>query len=317
MYKKLVRESQNQISKDAEFLKKTMDDIYTERSKHKLKRVELDFIPLPDDMKRSGPTIHVNQTIRFIDRGTQHGPQPSQKQLKIERGELDPNAPRKTAPPIKGILDKFRRDARQAMPRFGQQSKNPTGIITARAMALKQKSTNTTIVKAPRAMIEEHRQASVPKPLDPTIKAPAVFNPKKRKIEHYDDGSPAVNIFQEREKRLKAFTAPSTQAAASSNIRIPKSLASTPPVTSPSPPPAEKVSTQISRIAPRGPLPQPQVTSKTAAPSKAMDKGSLAPGLQLSRSNTSSPNNEGVRPVMKRKAPADIFMRPSKKKRPT
>ena len=315
VYKKLVRESQTQINKDAELLKKTMDGIYNERSKHKLKQVELDIVKLPGGMKRAGPTISLNQTVRFIDRGTQHGHAPSQKQLKIERGEMDPNAPRKTAPPIRGVLDKLRRDAR-ATPFYQSLPQKPTGIITAQEMARRKKPTASTIVKAPRGMIEEHRQASIAKPLDPTIQPTPVFNPRKRRIEHDDDEPPADTILQEREKRLKTFTTPSARPAASSNVRVPRSLTSTPALSSPSPSPPE-VNTKASTRTPREPPPPPQVIPRKAAPPKATDRGSPAAGVEVPRANTSSPNNAGRRPQVKRKAPADIFMRPTKKTRPS
>jgi len=231
-YKKLVRESRKEIDKDAALLKATIEGINNEKAKHKLKRVDLDFVKLPEGVKRDAQIIHLPNKIRFIDRGAQHGPVPSQKQMKINRGEVDYNAPPRIIEP-KGKLDQFKKEAK-AMGHFQHQKlKRPTGIITARETALRQKLTATTIVNAPRALIEEHRAASVPKPIDPTTRATAVVTPNKRRIEHNVDERPESSIIEEREKRLTAFTNPSSALKAVPTIIPPRSRTSTPAASSP------------------------------------------------------------------------------------
>ena len=233
----------------------------------------------------------------------------------MERGELDPNTPRRTAAATKGKLDQFRKDAR-AMPRFQQQTKKSTGVVTAREMALKQKPTNSTIVKAPRGMVEEYRQASAAKPFDPSIQPSPVFNPKKRKIEHDLDQQPTVDTTEEKEKRLKAFTNPASRPTPTPTIRPPRSQTSTPATASSSTPlQSGKPDSQATHNTSLPPVSHPQTIPTIHSPSKSAERQSPALGPEALRSNTSSPNNGGVRPQMKmkRKGPADIFMRPNKK----
>ncbi len=226
-YKKLVKESEKEIGKDAALLKATIDGINNEKAKHKLKRVDLDFVALPAGVVRDAQIIRLPNKIRFIDRGAQQNRAPSQRQIKINRGELDPNTPRRIIEP-KGKLDQFRREAK-AMGHFQHQSpKRPNGIITAREMALKQKPTATTIVKAPRVLIEEHRAVSAPRPIDPTTRTTPVIAPGKRKIHHDADEGSRISVAEEREERLKVFTDPASTAKTGPTIRPPRSLASTP-----------------------------------------------------------------------------------------
>lgn len=235
-YKKLVKESEKEIGKDAALLKATIDGINNEKAKHKLKRVDLDFVELPGSVKRDAQIIRLPNKIRFIDRGAQHNRAPSQRQIKINRGELNPNAPRRVIEP-KGKLDQFRRQAK-AMGHFQHQSpKRPTGIITAREMALKQKPTATTIVKAPRVLIEEHRAALAPRPIDLTARTMPLIAQGKRKIEHDIDERPGISTTEEREERLKVFTDPGSTSNAVPTIRPARSQTSTPTASSPAPKP--------------------------------------------------------------------------------
>ncbi len=318
LYEKLFSESNEQIDKDAKLLEATMKGISYERSKHKLKQVELDTVKLAGDMKRSGPTISLNTNVKFIDRGTLHDKAPSKREIKIARGELDPNAPRRTAAP-KGKLDQFRKDAR-AIPRFQNHPKKATGVITAREMAMKQNPVTTRIVRAPRGMIEDHRQASIAKPFDPSKQQPQVINPKKRKIEHDVDQRSAEKITEEREKRLKTFTNPSSTPSFTPKIRAPKSQTPTSVSSSPTPPPPDTRSRNTAVGSFSASLPHSKAAPREPPPPKITNRASPVPPIQVSRANTSSPSNGGTRPpmILKRKAPADIFMRPTKRhRRPT
>lgn len=138
----------------------------------------------------------------------------------------------------KGKLDQFRREAR-AMGHFQHQTpKRPTGIITAREMALKQKPTATTIVKAPRVLIEEHRAASAPRPIDPTTQTTPAIALGRRKIEHDIDERPGIFTTEEREERLKVFTDQASSPKAVPTIRPARSQTSTPTASSTAPKPA-------------------------------------------------------------------------------
>ena len=360
VYRKLLRESETQIKKDQELLEAKLKGISAERSNHRMQRVELDGVKLAGDMVASGPTIRVmGPNPRFIDRWT--GKPPTQKQLKIERGVLDPNGQRKVAPKPT-IMDKFRKDAK-AMARFPSQQppkeKKPTGvIIRAHEMTLKPKIIKnrvakppppapapTRVMQVPPGLLAEYRQAARVKPIDPTIPPPQIFNPKKRKIEHDADEASADQTRQAKEKRLKALTNPRSLSSPAQNtsaknlapplsstvmpkssplyqapkaatyIKAPRSRTATPVTPSPeSSPPAKTVGADGDTREKSPPILKltPDMSSR---PSSANQKP-LTPLEALSRANTASPRNESARPPLKlkRKAEADIFMQPKKKR---
>lgn len=315
-YKKILKESEKEIVKDAELLKATLDGINSEKAKHKLKRVDLDFVKLPDGVGRDAPIIHLPNKIRFTDRGAQHGYAPSQREIKINRGELDPNAARRTSEPRSKLskLDQLRKEAK-GMGHF-QQPKRPTGIITGREMALKPRPTATTISKAPRALVEEHRAASSPKPIDPKTLITPVIAPRKRKIEHTAEERPRGPTTEEREKRLKAFTSPSSMVKAEPDIKSPRSRTTAPAASSTTPSPT-KNNPQLSIEKSSSSRVLPQITSSLSPSSKAIMRESLAAEEQTPRAKSSSPSNGGLAPpkMVKKRVPVDIFMRPNKKLR--
>ncbi|KAL6714590.1 hypothetical protein ACLMJK_008015 [Lecanora helva] len=325
VYQKLLRESQKDIQRDAELLKATIDGINQEKSKHRIHRVELDRVKVADDMKKCGPTIRMPSSVKFIDRWDLHDSvPPTQKQLKIERGELDPNAPKRSARP-KSKLDHIRNNVAH-MPRFQNQPKPATGIIRASEMASKQVPAKATVLRAPRAMIEEHRKAAAPQPLDRSIQPAPVFNPKKRKIEHVEG---PVDALAEREKRLKAFTNPPSSATATPTIKTPRSRpsalgTSSLPSSSTSHNAQPHQSRSPSSSSPQSqstpdssPPQQTQATPDTSPPLKPANKDPSEQESQLPRAGTASPTNGSTLPpkIMKRKQPADIFMRPNKRTR--
>ena len=315
VYKRLVRESQSQINKDAQRMKATIDDIKNEKSKNTIKRVELDFVKLPEDMKRSGPTISLNNKIRFIDRGASRGnpndKPPSQREIRINRGELDPDAPIRTAKPKTKLG--FLRNNATGTPRFQQQPKKPSGIITAREMALKQKPTNTSITQAPRSMIEEHRRAAIPKPFDPSVAPAPAANPRKRKVEYEESPQPTTSTRME--KRQENTTNSSSTPQDGPVIKAPRFRA--PALKEPSPTlfPSSNMIQSLQKRSPSLSPPQSSAPSSSSSPSKAVNRGLPTSQAGRSRANTSSPNHGATLPpkIMKRKAPADIFMRPKKK----
>ena len=281
VYKKLVRENESEVMKDAQQLKATIDGIKNEKSKHTMKRVELDFVKLPEDMHASGPTISLNHKIRFRDRGVLHGKPPSKREIKISRGELDVNTPVRTAKPKTKLG--FLRNNATGTPRFQQQTKKPSGIIPAREMALKQKPTNTTITQAPRSMIEEHRRAAIPKPFDPSMSLVPAASPKKRKLEHDEHSRGTAD--DPPEKRPRDSTNCSSAPRAALLIKAPRSRAVAPERPSPASFPSSEIIQSIQkRSLPVSP-PQSQAYSSSSPPPK----------------------------IMKRKPDADVFMRPKKK----
>lgn len=304
MYRKLLGDSENESRKDAELLKARLDDIKKEKSEHKLKQVELDCVKLPKDMKRTGEVLKLRQKIQMRDTGVKT---PMNISTKTQQ---------KPPQPSKGKLDHLRKMPK-GMNLFSQKPKAPTGIITAQEISLNQKRAST-IVKAPRAMIEEHRIAGVAKPFDPSAQPPAIFNPKKWKIQHDEVARPSASNVEEREKRLKAFTNPSTSRGSPPTIKPPRAQRPTQAGSSPAPSLQDNTHRQAANdeSTSRVSYDKPDSPGVSTLMNKRIHE-SLIPGSQIARANTSSPSNGGIRPVMKtkQKAPVDIFMRPNKRPR--
>ncbi|KAL9128028.1 MAG: hypothetical protein Q9175_007615 [Cornicularia normoerica] len=304
-YKKLVVDSQKEVENDAADLKATLDRIKQDQAQHKAQQVELRGVKVPDGMKSNGPVISLSKMPRFYDKGT--NPPPGERQRKKD-GDA------KAFVSNKGKLDQFRKEAK-AMGRFQQPAGRP-GILALRDMKLRPASTNRTIISAPRILIEEHRKAAVPIILDPSVKPATVFAPKRKRVEHDETSQPGVLTNEEREKRLKAFTNPSSVSKPTPNQEASTSLVSN----SPTSPPLRKPtipSTSGPKLATSA-VPKVQATPNLSSALKRKDGASPAPGHGVRRANSSSPSNGGTRPAihLKKKAPVDVFM-PAKRRKIT
>lgn len=301
-YKKLVMDSQKEVEDDAAELKATMDRIKQDQALHKAQQVELRGVKVPEGMKSNGPVISLSTMPRFYDKGT--NPPPGERQRKKD-GDT------KVFVSTKGKLDQFRKEAK-AMGHFQKPAGRP-GIFAPRDMKLRPAPTNRTITAAPRILVEEHRKAAAPIALDPSVKPAIIFAPKRKRVEHEETSLPGVLTNEEREKRLKAFTNPS-----SVRKPTPNQEASTPPVSNSVTSPPHHRAKGTSPAAPKlatSPVPKihpPGVSS----PLKRKDRDSPAPGHGVPRVNTSSPGNGGLRPAnhLKKKAPVDVFM-PAKRRK--
>ena len=299
-------DSQKEVEDDAAELKATLDRIKQEQALHKAQQVELKGVKVPEGMKSNGPEISLATMPTFYDRGT--NPPPTERQRK-----KDPDAKvAKVVVSYKGKLGQFRKEAK-AMSHFQKPAGRP-GIFAPIDMGLKPAPTKRTITTAPRILIEQHRKAAVPTVLDPSVKPAMVFAPKRKRVEHNQTPQPGVLINDEREKRLKAFTNPSSAIKSTPTQGTSTSLV----LNSATSPPHRKAKI-ASPIAPKlatSPVSKFQATPSLSSPLKRKDRASPAPGHGVPRANTSSPSNGGTRPAMHlmKKAPVDVFM-PAKRRK--
>lgn len=311
-------DSQREVEDDAADLKATLDRIKQDQALHKAQQVELKGVKVPEGMKSNGPVISLSVMPKFYDKGT--NPPPGER-LRKKDGSNPPPGERqrkkdgdaKAFVSNKGKLNKFRKEAK-AMGHF-QKSAGRPGIFAPIDVKSRLASTNMTITVAPRILIEEHRKAAAPAVLDPSVKPAIIFAPKRKRVEHDETSRPGVLTNEEREKRLKAFTNPSSVGK-----HIPIQEASTTTLSNFAPSPHRKAEIP-SLTAPKpaiSPSSKVQATPKFSPLLKCKDRASPAPGHGVPRANTSSPSNGGARPAMplKKKAPVDVFM-PAKRRKVT
>lgn len=308
-YKKLVMDSQKEVETDAAELKATLDKIKQDQALHKAQQVELKGVKVPEGMKSNGPVISLSIMPRFYDRGTL--PPPGERQRKKE-GDYKEDEDAKVFVSNKSKLTQFRKEAK-ALSHFQKPAGRP-GIFAPGDMRLRPASANRTITAAPRILIEEHRKAAAPTVLDPSVKPATIFAPKRKRVEHDETSQPEVLTNEEREKRLKAFTNPSSVSKSSPNQE-----ASTLPMSTSVISPSHRESKVPLPTAPKlatSPVPKIQATPNVSSLLKRKDRASPAPGHGVPRAKTSSPSNGGSRPAMqlKKKAPVDVFM-PAKRRK--
>lgn len=296
-YKKLVMDSQKEVEDDAAELKATLDRIKQDQALHKAQQVELRGVKVPEGMKSNGPLISLSTMPRFYDKGT--NPPPGERQRKKD-GDA------KVFVSNKGKLDQFRKEAK-AMSHFQKPAGRP-GIFAPRDVKSRPVPTNRTITTAPRILIEEHRKAAASTALDPSVKPATIFAPKRRRVEHDETRQIGVLTNEEREKRLKAFTNPSTASKSSPTQQV-----STPPVSNCAIAPPHlkaKIPSSTPPTLATSAVPKMQATLSVSSALKRKDRASPSPGHGIARPKTSSPSNM---PLMK-KAPVDVFM-PAKRRK--
>lgn len=107
----------------------------------------------------------------------------------------------------RGVMDKARREA-QDMSRFRSQHVLATPTHRLNDLA-------SRVAQAPKWKVDEVRNASRPKPTDPTIPKPAMFVPPKRRVVESRDAQRNAGVMttEERERRLLALTNPKSAAA--------------------------------------------------------------------------------------------------------
>ncbi|CAF9929508.1 hypothetical protein IMSHALPRED_007936 [Imshaugia aleurites] len=309
-YKRLVMDSQKEVEDDAAELKATLDQIKQVQALNKAQQVELKGVKVPEGMKSNGPVISLSTMPRFYEKPSY--PPPSERQLAgwkmKESGEIKDTKDAKVfVSSNKGKLEQFRKEAK-AMGHF-QKPARRAGTWTPNDMKSRPAPTHGKVTVAPRILIEEHRKAAVPTVLDPSIKPPVVFAPKRRRVERDEASQPGGLTNEERERRLKAFTNPSSASKSTTTQEAPVSRSAASPHLE-----AKSTSPTVPTLA-TAPVPKVQ-SSPISSPLKRKDRASPIPVPRVPRANTSSPSNGGARPAMqlKKKAPVDVFM-PAKRRK--
>ncbi|KAL8941679.1 MAG: hypothetical protein Q9216_002092 [Gyalolechia sp. 2 TL-2023] len=330
VYRKMHREHEIEVEKDTEQLKAAFSGIKSAKDKRQiLIKDGVPHIPKLDGMQYAHcadynkaeykrkkkistkrPTITTTSVLKF-DAGSK---------TKVLTG--------------KGVLDKARREARD-MDRFKAQS--PLSVPTH-----KLSSGATQVREAPKYLVEEFRKPPPPKPYDPTVPKPTLFVPPKRRVEKKDaHRSSGIATIEERERRLRALTNPST--ANKTTTTTPSSMASMTPRSSTKKPSFSTPATTSSSTATPLHLPESQyVVDKAALATSSTPSSNLkrkaedlptVSSIEVDSSGipnnqrkaypspprlkiphlTRSPESPGIRPP-KKKAPADPFM-PAKKRR--
>ena len=253
IYRKLRAEGQQQVDKDAEALKLAMEGIKSERAKHTSQVVDPSTVPRLPRMSgmrveggrsKSGPSNIVNTAVLSFASGSK---------TKTLTG--------------KGVLDKARREARELSLFSARKSllTTPTHKLISKA---------TQISHVPQGLLEQHRRPPAPNYVHPGLKLTTIFAPRKRTATG-ESGTPGGVTTEQREKRLRAFTAPVSEK---------QDFAVSAPISS-----------------------QQQDISTTSQPSQNGDQVQPRSSYLGTVPKLSSTGNRGIRPV-KTKAPVDPFM---------
>ncbi|KAK4690224.1 hypothetical protein P7C71_g6512, partial [Lecanoromycetidae sp. Uapishka_2] len=322
VYRKLVKDNEREIERDAEILKATMDGIKKESDGHQLLQVNLAGVTKARSSRDVG-TIHVKCDMR------QPMPfNPNEVRAKKEDPNEDPDLPgrkirervfqgRQIKPP-KGKLDKLRKEARAAAL-FPHPKLPGKSVWTAKELSSRAPPTKKTLLTAPRSMIYDYKRPAPPQPIDPTVKVPTIFAPRKRRIEH-DNAPPAkkakTSEIEEKERRLKAFTNPSSVTSSITTTLRPLPHKASTSATSASPTQLPQKDTSL----PSETIMKALAATRTPSSRTSTDSLSftVAGSSKTSRPGTLSPSNTGTPPpkrIIKSKAPVDIFMRPNKRPR--
>ena len=292
-YLKLYKAGQHEIDADAAMLKATMDGIKTKQEKNKAQLVEIRGVKVPADLKKNYPTIAPpkgSAVYRGMGRAREYSREPAK---------------------AVSTLAKIRKET-AAQSHFTVAKRSQPGIFTRRDMTTKAIPTKTTIIRAPKALIEEHQKAKISEPIDPTIQPAAVFNPKKRRIEHVEPAEPDPTSRDAREKRLKALTQSSGARSISSSTADSTVKANTPP--------REDSTTAVSHRkelakanSPR-PLPtQSRSAANSLTPDRANKGTIIRAGSPIARAKSSSPLRT---PMRIHRNPSNPLMVPKRRPSP-
>ena len=212
VYRKLLKESKKEVDQDALLLKASMDDIKLKQAQNKAKKVELNVVKPPKGLDSTAEIIKLPRNSTFFAREQntkdlkpeyvqwerEHGPIGGQ----FQHPRLKAVEKAKSVPIIKSKISQFRREAK-AMSRFPKMEQSRASTVVD-----PKPNPAATRVAIPPAMLREYQKPVNPSPVDPTVKPPTTFNPKKRRIEHAESNHHSDDL-ERREKRLKALTSPS------------------------------------------------------------------------------------------------------------
>ena len=220
LYKKLYKDSQQEIAKDAELLKATMASIKNKQAQNKVQQVELKGVKIAAEFKKDQPLpqislpknssmyhkerpMHLDANIVRYER--EHGKLPTDPQH--QRAAPRRNS-EKTIPKPKSVVAKFRKD----LVGNGHFSlKNKAGVMTPREMSVKQPTTKASMLTAARRA--PPTLASTATKSSASIKqAVLAKTPPKRTVSDAELDEPKTGSREDSAKRLKTSANGSTPA---------------------------------------------------------------------------------------------------------
>ncbi|MCJ1471260.1 hypothetical protein MMC07_009908 [Pseudocyphellaria aurata] len=271
VYQNLQAESQMEVEADAANLRDTLLCINSERLKHQSKHVHPSTVPpLPKMGAMKLIKTPRKKKIVFVD----------------HRPKLSFNAGSKTKVLTgRGVLEKARREAKE-------QSFYGSGSILA-VPTHKLKASKSQIQTAPKGLVVDYqhqrRLLDNPEPIDPTVRPPPIFAPKRKREEPAKSAASGPMSLEEKERRLKALTTRGKDTTAASS------------------PAAQPRSDSKSSAAP----PTISRHQKTSILSSATPTSKVALSQQLPQANL-----RRVPPPTRTKAPVNPFM-PAKRRKLT
>ncbi|KAL8779165.1 MAG: hypothetical protein Q9203_003230 [Teloschistes exilis] len=198
VYRKLIQDHENEVQIDAAALKAQFSRLKKEKDKNiPVQLEEIRKIPKMDGMQYA----HAAEYNRVKKRPKDT--RPTSTVLNFNGGS---NTRVLTG---KGVIKKSEREARE-MTHF--TSNTHLSIPTH-----KLKNAASKVLSIPPGLIDDFRRAAVPKPMDPTVPKPAMFVPPTRRFERNPVRQavpPGIMTTEERERRLRALTAPGRVATA-------------------------------------------------------------------------------------------------------
>lgn len=172
-----------EVEADAAALRDTLLGITSERLKHQSRQVAASTVP-PLPKMGAMKLVKTPRKKLVVDRRPTKLTFSAGSKTKVLTG--------------KGVLDKARREAKE-QSRFGYRS-----ILAVPTHKLNNSASQ--VQRAPKAFVFDYQHPTAPKPLDPTVKPPPIFAPKRKREEPAKSAASSQMNLEEKERRLKALT---------------------------------------------------------------------------------------------------------------
>ncbi|KAI9835318.1 MAG: hypothetical protein M1819_002462 [Sarea resinae] len=306
VYRKLVKESEEQLNKDAEILKAALDGIKSEKAKHTSRMVD----PISD---ANLPRLPRSRGMRAPP--SRHQTTPSSSSLSFGSGS------RTKTTTGKSVIAKAKREAKE-MSLFSMSKSilaTPTHRLNDRASQVR---------SAPRGLLDEHKRPQnpqymdAPSPVPQRIMAPRRNNPPPTTASAAGDGTPSM---AEREARLRALTNPSTTTAAKHGNSPPASASASasPSSRSTARGPQTRKAQDTSCFSPSPSPPTSRIAREYEPNNRSPAPNYRAPLIKPPSSSHSSSKpltsgpprpSQGLGPMPRKRPAVDVFM-PVKKRR--
>ena len=291
VYRKLLADSANEIDDDAKALEATLKGIKAEQSKHTIRQVRQSTVP---KLPKMGGMIYATSLPQWKREKAMRKPPPPPPP-----SALNFNAGSRTKTLTgAGVINKARREAQQQSLFSHKKSKlvTPTHELSSKARGVQ---------FAPKGIVADYINPVASKPVDPTVKQPTIFVPK-RKIVRDPPTSDGMTV-EERERRLKAFTNP-TSVGNSSSAK-PQEPSSTSPAI-----PTERSEAGVLPSTELIPPADSLHHNMSAMSAQNTNASYPNPSYRVPKIKSLSPETKGQKPLIKKRAPVDPFM-PAKRRR--